>query len=150
MKTYKLPTGYLFVDDYQKGELETLSIGDYGKSRNVKADFLGLTNEINGVTNGDIMPLQEKWVVTLSTQYGCVMKCNFCDVPNVKFKGNVSFEDLKKQFYNAVRLFPDVNYTERLNVHFARMGDGAFNYPALKEMALWLYNAILGGSELKV
>lgn len=38
MKTYSLPTGYLFVDDYSKGPLETLSIGDYGKHVNVKAD----------------------------------------------------------------------------------------------------------------
>ncbi len=49
MKKYPIPTGYLFTDSYSKGELETLSIGDYGKSVNVKADFLGLTEEISGV-----------------------------------------------------------------------------------------------------
>lgn len=56
-----LPTGFLIVDDYAKGKLETLSIGDYGKHKNIKADFLGYTRELNGVENGDIMPLQESF-----------------------------------------------------------------------------------------
>lgn len=46
MIKYPIPTGYLFVDDYSKGKLETLSIGDYGKSKNIKADFLGYTKKI--------------------------------------------------------------------------------------------------------
>ena len=71
----KIPTGYLFTVDGLRGELETLSIGDYGKSRNIKADFLGFPNEINGVANGNCLPLSEKWVITLSTQYGCIQNC---------------------------------------------------------------------------
>jgi len=138
MDKYKLPTGYLFVDEYSRGKLETLSIGDYGKAVNVKADFLGYNREINGVPNCDIMPLSEKWVITISTQYGCPMKCNFCDVPNLKFNGNASFDDMKQQLYKAISLFPAVKYTERLNVHFARMGDGSFNKEIL-EFSLWMY-----------
>jgi 23S rRNA (adenine2503-C2)-methyltransferase len=138
MQTYKLPTGFLFTDTYSRGQLETLSIGDYGKAKNVKADFLGYTKEINGVPNGETMPLSEKWVITLSTQYGCPMKCTFCDVPNLKFNGNASFDDLKDQLYSAIRLFPNVKYTDRLNVHFARMGDGSFN-EAVLEFAVWMY-----------
>ena len=138
MKKYPIPTGYLFTDGYAKGDLETLSIGDYGKSVNVKADFLGLTNEISGVPNTMCMPLSEKWVVTLSTQYGCPMRCTFCDVPNVPYKGNVSFDDLKRQLYSALGLFPQVKYTERLNIHFARMGDPIFNLDVF-EFSRWLY-----------
>lgn len=134
-----LPTGYLFTDTYSKGELETLSIGDYGKKHNVKADFLGYTNEIAGVPNTACMPLSEKWVITLSTQYGCIMKCNFCDVPNIDFRGNATFHDLKAQLYNAISLFPNVAYTERLNIHFARMGEPIFN-DAVLDFAEWLYN----------
>lgn len=127
MNTIKLPTGFLMVGDYSKGQLETLSIGDYGKDKNIKADFLGYTRELNGVANGAVVPLQEKWVITLSTQYGCVMKCKFCDVPNVKFGGNATFADLKQQFYVALSKYPDVSYTDRLNIHFARMGEPIFN-----------------------
>lgn len=78
---YPIPTGYLFTSQCSKGLLETLSIGDYGKPKNVKADFLGFRKIIEGVPNCYCMPLSEKWVITVSTQYGCVMKCNFCDVP---------------------------------------------------------------------
>jgi len=134
---YKIPTGYLFVEDYDKGKLETLSIGDYGKAHNVKADFLGYTNELNGVPNMVCMPLSEKWAVTLSTQYGCPMKCNFCDVPKVKFKGNATFDDLTYQLLHAINLFPDILYTERLNIHFARMGDPIFNEDVFK-FSRWL------------
>ena len=138
MKTIKIPTGYLFTDNYSKGELETLTIGDYGKSHNVKADFLGFTKPINGVSDGYCMPLQEKWVITLSTQYGCPQKCTFCAVPNIKFKGNASFSDLHQQFINARNLFPEVKYVERLNVHFARMGEPSFN-TAVLDYGEWLY-----------
>lgn len=139
MDVRPIPTGFLFTDEYSKGWLETLSIGDYGKRHNVKADFLGLTRPINGVPNMEAAPLQEKWVVTLSTQYGCPMRCTFCDVPKVPFKGNVSHADLKAQLYSAIGLFPGVKYTERLNVHFARMGEPIFN-DAVFLFAEWMYN----------
>ena len=127
MKTLKLPTGYLFIDTYSKGELETLSIGDYGKEHNIKAQFLDYNKDINGVLTTSIKPLSEKWVVTLSTQYGCIQKCTFCDVPNVKFKGNATYEDMMRQLYSAINLYPKVNYTERLNIHYARMGEPMMN-----------------------
>jgi len=138
-----IPTGYLFTGQYSKGQLETLSIGDYGKHFNVKADFLGFKDEIKGVPNTYCMPLSEKWVITVSTQYGCALSnggCVFCSVPNIPFRGNATFEDLKQQMYNAIGLFSDkVKYTERLNLHFARMGDPIFN-PDVFRFAEWIYN----------
>ena len=127
MQVFNLPTGYLFVDQYSKGRLETLSIGDYGKNHNVKADFLGYSRPLYGVPNIPCMPMSEKWVITLSTQYGCPMKCKFCVCPQIPFNGNASVDDLMKQLESALRLFPDVKYTERLNIHFARMGEPIFN-----------------------
>jgi len=138
LSRYEIPTGYLFVGDYEKGLLETLSIGDYGKHHNVKADFLGYTRDLNGVENTYCMPLSEKWVVTLSTQYGCPMRCTFCDVPKVQWRGNASVSDLKNQLYNALSLFHDVKYTERLNIHFARMGEPIFN-ESVFSFTRWMY-----------
>lgn len=138
MKKITLPTGYLFTDKYEKGELETLSIGDYGKENNIKAQFLGYDKDINGVPNMSIKPISEKWVITLSTQYGCTQKCVFCDVPNVKFKGNASSSDLMKQLKNALHVYPDVKYTERLNIHYARMGEPMMNFKNVFEHALFL------------
>lgn len=134
----EIPTGYLFTTECERGLLETLSIGDYGKKHNIKADFLGFSNEISGVPNIPTMPLSEKWVVTLSTQYGCPQKCTFCDVPNIPFKGNATFDDLYKQFKNALALFPSVKYTDRLNLHFARMGEPILNKDVFR-FARWLH-----------
>lgn len=139
MRTYNIPTGFLFTDEYSKGQLETLSIGDYGKSKNIKADFLGFYNEINGVPNGQCASLSEKWVITLSTQYGCSQKCIFCDCPKIPFKGNASFDDLKRQLYSALNMFPDVKYTDRLNLHYARMGEPAYNSVNVFNFSRWLY-----------
>lgn len=138
MQVNRLPTGYLFSDKYKRGELETLSIGDYGKAHNIKADFLGYTNEINGVPNTTCMPLSEKWVITLSSQYGCPQKCTFCDVPNIQYRGNATFDDLTQQLHSAIKLFPEVTYVERLNIHYARMGEPIYN-DAVFEQAEYLY-----------
>ena len=99
VKDIPIPTGHLFTCLGEKGELETLSIGDYGKKHNIKADFLGYSNEINGVPNVPTMPLSEKWVITLSTQYGCAMKCAFCFPPGTSIstpRGQVLIENIKK------------------------------------------------------
>ena len=73
LRNIQVPTGNICIMQGDKGKLEFLSIGDYGKQANIKADFLGIKRELNGVPNGKIMPLAEKWVITLSTQYGCSM-----------------------------------------------------------------------------
>lgn len=126
-KHIKVPTGDICVGQGEKGLLEFLSIGDYGKDANIKADFLGVTRELNGVPNGDIMPLTEKWVVTISTQYGCSMGCKFCDVPKVGKGINATKGDLDNQIIEALKLHSDITATKRLNIHYARMGEPTFN-----------------------
>lgn len=65
MKTVLTHTGKIYVDTEHR--LEFLTVGDYGKE--IKADFLGLTKEINGVENTAV-DLSKKWVATISTQKG--------------------------------------------------------------------------------
>lgn len=132
IKNIKVPTGNILVGSGDKGNIEFLSIGDYGQGKNVKADFLGLTKEIEGVPNGEIMPLEEKWVVTISTQYGCSMNCLFCDVPKVGYGKNATYDDLKNQVIEALKQHPEVAATKRLNIHYARMGEPTFNPAVLK------------------
>lgn len=131
MRKIKVPTGYICIIEGDKGKLEFLSIGDYGRDKNVKAEFLGLNREINGVPNGAIMPLEEKWVITMSTQYGCSMNCLFCDVPKVGKGINATYDDLKKQLSLGLELYPEVKATKRLNIHYARMGEPSFNQNVL-------------------
>lgn len=105
--------------------LEYLYVGDYGKENNIKADFLGYTNKINKVEHKEV-DLNDKLVVTVSSQKGCPMKCNFCDCPKFGFKGNVSKAELLSEISTAVAL-SKVEKGERLNIHFARMGEPTFN-----------------------
>jgi 23S rRNA (adenine2503-C2)-methyltransferase len=73
LKNVKVPTGNILIVKGDKGKLECVSLGDYGKENNLKADFLGLTREIEKVKSQKVMPLTDKGVVTVSTQYGCLI-----------------------------------------------------------------------------
>ena len=126
-KKIVVPTGEIYTAMGEKGMLEFLTVGDYGKNANIKADFLGITRDLNGVPNGEPMPLTEKWVITISTQYGCSMDCKFCDVPKVGIGRNATFNDLREGVLTAIKQHPEVNHTKRLNIHYARMGEPTWN-----------------------
>ena len=132
LRNIKVPTGNILIVEGDKGKLECLSIGDYGKEANLKADFMGLTREIKHVEHQQMLPLTEKWVITISTQYGCSMNCKFCDVPKVGAGINVTYEDLKNQIITGLKLHPEVTSTKRLNVHYARMGEPTWNNAVLE------------------
>lgn len=125
-----VPTGQILVVTGAKGRLEVLSLGDYGQGVNL--------NQHKPVPDGlPVMPLTEKWVVTISTQYGCGMGCEFCDVPRVGGGRNATFGDMTGQILTALTLPGVPNHTKRLNVHFARMGEPTWN-PAVLDCGKWI------------
>ena len=132
MQVFNVPTGKIAIMSGDKGQLEFLSIGDYGAAHNIKADFLGFIDDINGVSSTKVMPLEEKWVITLSTQYGCSMMCKFCDVHKVGHGKNATYNDMKNMIINGLEFYPEVEATKRLNIHYARMGEPTFNRDVLK------------------
>ena len=123
VKEFKTRTGAIFCDTEKN--LEWLYVGDYGKANNIKANFLGLTKEINSVPHHEV-DLEDKMVVTMSTQKGCPMKCRFCDCPKVKFGGNASREELAFEVEQAIKA-SGCKHTKRFNLHLARMGEPALN-----------------------
>jgi 23S rRNA (adenine2503-C2)-methyltransferase len=131
LKNIVVPTGNICIMQGAKGKLEFLSLADYGKAKNIKADFLGFTDEINGVPHGELMPLTEKWVITVSTQYGCSMGCTFCSVPMVGPGVNVSYIDIIRQVIGALELHPEIGEPGRINLHYARMGEPTWNNDVL-------------------
>ena len=46
LKEIKVPTGEIYTAKGDKGALEFLTVADYGKDANIKADFLGITREL--------------------------------------------------------------------------------------------------------
>ena len=129
LQNIAVPTGNILVVDGERGKLEVLSIGDYGKEVNLTG-----TGQVSD--NLPLVPLQRKWVVTLSTQYGCSMGCTFCDVPRVGKGVNATLPDLQRQTVSALNLHPDVTWSNRLNIHYARMGEPTFN-PQVLNHAKW-------------
>jgi 23S rRNA (adenine2503-C2)-methyltransferase len=123
LKNYTVPTGNILIVQGDKGKLECLSLGDYGKDINL--------NQHKKVEHVNILPLEEKWVVTISTQYGCNSNCKFCDVPKVGKGINATYDDLLNQVLSGLSLHPEVTSTKRLNVHYARMGEPTWNQSVL-------------------
>jgi 23S rRNA (adenine2503-C2)-methyltransferase len=142
LKTIEVPTGHILIVQGDHGPLELLSIGDYGKDVNLKADFMGLNRVLTPVRHTKLLPLEEKWVITVSTQYGCDSGCTFCDVPKVGRGINATVNDIVGQVDTALALHPEVTQTDRLNIHFARMGEPTWN-PHVLEAAKILCSSLL-------
>lgn len=123
----EVPTGDILVVEGERGLLELVSLGDYGKDVNLKCDAIGLNVPPSKVRHTDLLPLEKKWVITISTQYGCSMRCAFCDVPFVGPGMNATFNDLIGQVVEGMNVHPEVTGSERLNIHFARMGEPTWN-----------------------
>lgn len=70
----------------------------------------------------------EKWVVIVSTMYGCPIGCQMCDAGG-GFQGRMDAEGMLWQVRTAVeeRFGDGVPATDMLKVQFARMGDPALN-----------------------
>lgn len=105
--------------------LEYLYVGDYGKENNIKASFLGYDKRIDRVEHKPV-DITDKLVVTVSSQKGCPMDCNFCDCPKLGFKGNATLPELITEIMSGVAL-SGIKHGQRLNVHYARMGEPTFN-----------------------
>lgn len=126
----EVPTGHILLLDGQNGPLETVVMGDYGKHVNL--------NEDGPVRDGTpLMPLTDKWVFSISTQYGCSMGCQFCDVPKVGPGRNATLHDLQQQVLLGLKTHTEVAHSNRLNIHYARMGEPTFN-PNVLDHARWM------------
>lgn len=132
LEKISVPTGDIFIVEGAKGKLELLSLGDYGQAVNL--------NQGKAVPDGlPLLPLTEKWVVTVSTQYGCSMGCTFCDVPKVGPGRNATLYDLNGMILTAITQPGMPDNTKRLNIHFARMGEPTWN-PAVLDCGKWIHD----------
>lgn len=125
----EVPTGHILLLEGHRGPLETVVMGDYGKNVNLGS---------GAVRDGTpLMPLTDKWVFSISTQYGCSMGCQFCDVPKVGPGVNATLHDMQQQVLLGLKTHPEITYSNRLNIHYARMGEPTFN-PAVLDHARWM------------
>jgi 23S rRNA (adenine2503-C2)-methyltransferase len=71
---------------------------------------------------------EKKWVIILSSQYGCPVGCLMCDAGG-DFRGNLSFTELLMQINHVLLENQDVDPCKcgKLKIQFARMGEPALN-----------------------
>lgn len=80
------------------------------------------------------LPRSDKWVVIISTQFGCPIGCIMCDSGH-KFLGNVSAAQMFAQIDHAIarRQEGRAVASKKFKIQFARMGEPALN-PAVLDV----------------
>jgi 23S rRNA (adenine2503-C2)-methyltransferase len=79
--------------------------------------------------------IDEKWVLIISSQFGCPVRCRFCDA-SIFYRGNLTAEEMLAQVDFMVRSrYPDGNVpAKKFKVQFARMGEPALNDAVIDAM----------------
>ena len=79
------------------------------------------------------LTIKDKWVLIISTLYGCPVDCKFCDAGG-NYNGRLTYEELKFQIDYLVRQRFENSFidTEKFKIQFARMGEPSFNTNVLK------------------
>jgi 23S rRNA (adenine2503-C2)-methyltransferase len=76
------------------------------------------------------VPREEKWVLIISTLFGCPVGCSMCDAGGGGYHGALTKDEMLGQIDHLIRSrFPDGSVTiPKLKVQFARMGEPALNH----------------------
>lgn len=79
------------------------------------------------------IPRKEKWVLIVSTLYGCPVHCSICDAGG-EYGGRISYEDILSQIdYLVTKRYPDRKVpVTKFKIQFARMGEPAFNSDVIR------------------
>ncbi|MCK4568866.1 MAG: hypothetical protein KAT76_01170 [Bacteroidales bacterium] len=76
--------------------------------------------------------ISKKWVIIISTLFGCPVDCKFCDAGG-DYKGKLSAEEIFFQIDYLVNYrFPSgIPETDKFKIQFARMGEPSLNHAVL-------------------
>lgn len=127
VKEYQYPSGSVYVS-YDKEKdfyIETTSMQDVD-TRNKSQDII-MSGDPELIKQ-NLVPMDKKWLIAISTQYGCPQKCKFCLVPTLGFHGNLSREQMWEQLEMVFDKHPEVTKSDKIKVGFARMGEPQYNW----------------------
>jgi len=76
---------------------------------------------------------EEKWIINLSTQFGCPVGCPYCDAGG-GYKGEIKSHDMLNMAGWVINRNPPdlVESCRKLKIHFSRMGEPSLNDEVLK------------------
>lgn len=111
------------INKIGKDDLAKVYIADFGDDR--IAEFVESLQPP--------IPRNEKWVLIISTSFGCSVKCIMCDAGG-GFKGRCSTGQMFEQLdFIISRRYPDFKIpVHKFKVQFARMGEPSFNRDVLE------------------
>lgn len=109
-------------------ELAEVMVAKFRNDENLLAEFVD-AKEVRS-------PREKKWVVIISTQFGCPVNCQMCDSGGF-YKGDLSCDEMLRQVDHVVSLYPSetLRDCEKFKVQFARMGEPALNPAVLDALA---------------
>lgn len=81
---------------------------------------------------------RRKWVLIISTQFGCPVACRFCDAGS-SYHGNLRAEEMIWQIESLVGRYENLRpgQCDKFKIQFARMGEPALN-DAVLEVLKWM------------
>lgn len=120
-----LPSGRIFLVDVNGYLLECTEMRDVAVDGKLHAEVR--QSQDPHVIWKHLVPYEKKWLLTISTQYGCVHDCLFCDVAKLPFKGNLTQLQMEEQVELLLNNTPHVNKCDKVKIGFARMGEPAHN-----------------------
>ena len=81
------------------------------------------------------IPREKKWILIVSTLFGCPVACRLCDAGNY-YQGKLSKNDIISQIDFLVnKRYPDRKIpVEKFKIQFARLGEPSFNHNVLRAL----------------
>lgn len=120
-----LPSGRIFLYEADHYTIESTEMRDVAVDGKLHAEVRE-TQDPKAIWK-HLVPYSEKWLLTVSTQRGCVHSCQFCDVALLPFSGNLSLADIQFQVQYILESSPYVTKSKKVKIGFARMGEPAWN-----------------------
>ena len=92
---FYLPSGRVFLLDCDGYLIECTEMRDVSVGGKVNYEVRESSDP--HVIWNHLVPFEDKWLLTVSTQKGCPHNCNFCDVADLPFSGNLMPEEMEQQ-----------------------------------------------------
>ena len=122
---FYLPSGRIFLADLDGYKIEFTEMRDVSVDGK---DHEAVRNTMDPrVIWKHLVPYQDKWLLTVSTEKGCRYNCKFCDVAPLPYRGVLSTMEIIDQIQAIITNTPYVRSCNKVKIGFARMGEPANN-----------------------
>lgn len=114
-----------------RSDLAEVYLAEFRGDPKLRAEFVDACASLGG-------DRREKWVIIVSTQFGCPAGCLMCDAGG-GYQGDLLAEEMVSQIEHVFSAHPDIDpkACRKLKVQFARMGEPALNDGVLEAID-WL------------